>query len=492
MLTVVFLFPHTAFAQTEYAAQRISQSHVAIPELSPTESIEFWVIFKNTGKQFWSGIGPNAVELRSLSGTRNKFSHPSWYQSYAPNRVNPALTIYQGDEALFRFTIAAPREPGMYWEKFNLFAGSEKIPGGDIEIGIRAVGAEIPAPESKPEPTPVPAPTPEPEPEELWWQTIDPGISITNNYKWQNLPLGPDIRVGLLYVEKQEKSTYLPFKISTLNNTLYDIYDRNGRLLVRNTEGEVIEIDYDYDIDRYFINDRNGKRLLMTDSYITLQGDNNPIFKINSWLNGPFWGQNVNDNEFRNKIEIQYNPNTERLWLINQLPFEQYLKGITEVSDASQYEFLKTQIVAARTYALFKYETPKYINTPTGEPLFTVRSTQADQVYRGYQRELRAPNTLRAVNDTTGVVATYNNDPILAYYFAQSDGKTRSSYEAGMTKLPVAYLQSKLDPPSKGKPLRGHGVGLPQIGGMTAAFQGANYSQILKYYYTGIELTKMY
>jgi len=38
----------------------------------------------------------------------------------------------------------------------------------------------------------------------------------------------------------------------------------------------------------------------------------------------------------------------------------------------------------------------------------------------------------------------------------------------------------------------GHGVGMPQIGGIVAANQGANYSQILKYYYTGIDLTKIY
>ena len=61
-----------------------------------------------------------------------------------------------------------------------------------------------------------------------------------------------------------------------------------------------------------------------------------------------------------------------------------------------------------------------------------------------------------------------------------------------MTKAPVAYLQSKIDPPGQGKDMRGHGVGLPQVSGMTAANQGANYSQILKYYYSGIDLTKIY
>ena len=38
----------------------------------------------------------------------------------------------------------------------------------------------------------------------------------------------------------------------------------------------------------------------------------------------------------------------------------------------------------------------------------------------------------------------------------------------------------------------GHGVGLCQVGAYGLAKQGLNYSQILKTYYTGIELTKMY
>jgi len=80
----------------------------------------------------------------------------------------------------------------------------------------------------------------------------------------------------------------------------------------------------------------------------------------------------------------------------------------------------------------------------------------------------------------------------LAYYFAHSNGSTISSYDANMTAAPVAYLQSKLDPPSQGQSMLGHGVGLPQVGGMAAARQGANYSQILKYYYTNIDLTEMY
>jgi stage II sporulation protein D len=230
----------------------------------------------------------------------------------------------------------------------------------------------------------------------------------------------------------------------------------------------------------------------MTDSYLVLKTNSSGIFKINSWYNGPFWGQNVNDNEFRGDLKIRFNPNTQRLWVINQLPMENYIKGIVEVGDSANSEFLKAQMIAARTYALFRYLTPKYTNAPNNENFFTVRATQADQVYRGYLGELRTPNASLAAENTKGIVATYQGEPILAYYFAQSDGSTRDSQAVNMTTAPVDYLKAKNDPPGQGKTLLGHGVGLPQISGMTAANQGANYSQILKYYYTGIDLTKMY
>ncbi len=492
---IFIFFSQDVLADTGYQAQKTDQSQAGVIELTPTQTFEFWVKFKNIGFNPWNGMGSEAVILRTTSGMKSKLTHSSWYSDYIPNTVNPVSTIYPDSEALFRFTLLAPSQAGLYWEKFQLFAGSAPILGGEIEIAVKVAttGAEIP-------PTPTPAPLPEAPPttippvaeEQIFWQNIPTEIKIVNQPQWTNLSQGPEIKVGLLYVEKGEKKDYLPFRISALNNALYDIFDQNGNLLIRNTAGELMEIDYDYSLNRYFINDSNGQRILMTDSPIIFQGTNPVIFKINNWQNGPFWDEGKNDNEFRRKIEIRYNANTERLWLINQLPMEEYVQSVAEVSDSSPSEFLKAQMIAARTYALFRYLTPKYTNTADNRPFFTLQATQADQVYRGYQREQRAPNTLAAAEQTKGVIATYQGDPILAYYFAQSNGKTRSSYEAGMTLAPVDYLQAKIDPPGQGKTLLGHGVGLPQISGIAAAKQGANYAQILKYYYTGIDLTKMY
>ena len=275
--------------------------------------------------------------------------------------------------------------------------------------------------------------------------------------------------------------------------------------MIKNTQGEKIYINFDYKNNRYFINDALNRRLLMTDSSLKFSppvrrpsGSKDPldpetIFRIDSWQNaGSFWGEKTVDNEYLGKIKIQYNPSTQRLWLINELPLEKYLTGVAEVGDSAHQEFLKAQAITARTYAFFRIDNPKYTATPTGEGIFDLRATQADQVYRGTKQAERAPNFKKAAEETQGVAITYEDKPILAYYFAQSDGKTRSSQSVGMTTGPVSYLVEKNDPPGEGKPLLGHGVGLPQRSGIAAANEGANFSQILKYYYSGVELTRLY
>lgn len=331
-----------------------------------------------------------------------------------------------------------------------------------------------------------------------WWQEIPADYQIVEEIKYQE----PNIRVGLFYAEKKdgvsnnEDVSYLPIKIITLNQQPYQVtLIKNGSILLTQTRGEETEIDFDFNSKRYFIN-LAGQRIAMTDSSIIfnpISQEKETIFKITSWYRGPFWGQQVNDNEYRGTLEIRFNPNTNRLWLINELPMEKYLRGVAEVADSSPTELLKTQKIAARTYALFRYLNPKYTNAPEDEaPLFTIRATQADQVYRGYNWEKRSPNTSRAVEETKGIAILYNNEPILAYYFARSNGRTKSSYEAKMTKDPVPYLISKLDPPGQGMTLLGHGVGLPQQGAKVAAEQGALFHQILRYYYNGVTIKKVY
>jgi peptidoglycan hydrolase-like amidase len=304
----------------------------------------------------------------------------------------------------------------------------------------------------------------------------------------------PKIRVGLLYIEKTENKKYLPLEISTRGQKSYDVYGDKNQLLLKNTKGEKIKISFDFTRKRYIVDDTQNHRLLTTDSPLLMvpPAGSEIIFKLDNWKNNTFWGEPVTDNEYYGQFKVEYNPVTERLWVINQLPIEKYLESVAEAGDDAPMEFLKAQAVAARTYAFYRLKIPKYTAAVNKVPFIDVRDTQADQVYRGVKKSERAPNFLQAVQETRGIIMTYMGDPALAYYFAQSDGKTRSANLVGMTKKLIPYLVAKDDPPGQGKKLLGHGVGMPQRSAITAAGQGATYSQILKYYYTNIDLTRMY
>ena len=97
------------------------------------------------------------------------------------------------------------------------------------------------------------------------------------------------------------------------------------------------------------------------------------------------------------------------------LPLEAYLQGVVpyEMSDSFPLEALKAQAVCARTYALSK------INS-SGE--WDVVDNTNDQVFRGVPD--KSENTSRAVEETAGLVLTYNNKLITAWYSASNGGQT--------------------------------------------------------------------
>ena len=97
------------------------------------------------------------------------------------------------------------------------------------------------------------------------------------------------------------------------------------------------------------------------------------------------------------------------------LPLEAYLQGVVpyEMSDSFPLEALKAQAVCARTYALSK------INS-SGE--WDVVDNTNDQVFRGIPD--KSENTSRAVEETAGLVLTYSNKLITAWYSASNGGQT--------------------------------------------------------------------
>ena len=90
---------------------------------------------------------------------------------------------------------------------------------------------------------------------------------------------------------------------------------------------------------------------------------------------------------------------------------------------------------------------------------------------------------------TKNLVVTYNGELIKTPYFNQSDGRTRSAQEVwGWTNTP--YLKSVADPACVGLALNGHGVGLSGFGATAQAKAGKGFVDIIKYYYSGVEIEK--
>ncbi len=113
------------------------------------------------------------------------------------------------------------------------------------------------------------------------------------------------------------------------------------------------------------------------------------------------------------------------------LPLETYLQGVVpyEMSDSFPVEALKVQAVCARTYALSKLN-------PDAD--WDVVDTTNDQVFKGLRPEYK--NTALAVTGTDGLVLTYRNKLITAWYSASNGGQTELPQHVwGGSDIPACF-----------------------------------------------------
>ncbi|MFZ4461584.1 MAG: SpoIID/LytB domain-containing protein [Patescibacteria group bacterium] len=230
-----------------------------------------------------------------------------------------------------------------------------------------------------------------------------------------------------------------------------------------------------------------------TGGTISLSAD---IVRISNWDRKPSWDTSgkLNDNTFRGKLEVRIKAN--KLEVINELPLEDYLKGLAEISNGNNPEKVKTILVAARSYALW-YTDPNNRKFP-GKDYDGSDDPEIFQKYLGYGYESRSGDTAKLVEATNGQVVTYNGNLVKPWYFNDSDGRTRSAKEycesnGGKNCLDIPYLQSVEDPAGVGHTRKGHGVGVSGVGATYFAVEkGWDYKAILAYYLTGTKVEKKY
>lgn len=431
---------------SNYKANLLLTSHDKV-NAKTGEVVDLRFGFKNTGTNSWNIRGVIAPSETLLSNGRSIFYNPTWTSGHQPTVIGGS-GVKPGHLGFVNFKIKAPDVAGDYTAKFKLVANYDKeVDGGYIEIPVYVTDESSAAEQSG---------------------------RVVNRLNMQE----PEIEIGLYYLTSSAEAVEL-----TADKN-YQLKNKSGTVLANLSAYESVRITYDFASKIFYL--QNARLNLQISGELDFKGTNkNTVFTMLSMTRTTSAGWN--DNKYRDEIILRLADTTSRLWVINKLPMEHYLWGIAETSNISPLDYIKSIIVASRTYAAYHYQK----NSKYGG-YFHMRATTADQLYRGYNSEVRRSRVVQAVNETKGEVLTYGGDIVVTPYYGHSDGKTRSWKEVwGGSNKP--WLVSVPIPSDVGRTLWGHGVGMSALGAYhNANTDGWNYTKILRYYYTGVEVSRVY
>ena len=134
---------------------------------------------------------------------------------------------------------------------------------------------------------------------------------------------------------------------------------------------------------------------------------------------------------------------------VEELQFDEYLYGVvsSEMPANFEYEALKAQAVVARTYTLYKivHNSKKHENADICDDSTCCQAWISKENRLAKWKEDKQTEywnkIVKAVNSTQGKMITYNNEPINAFFHANSGGETEAPINVwGGSGYP--YLQS--------------------------------------------------
>ena len=342
------------------------------------------------------------------------------------------------------------------------------------DFGVLYEGKTIPSvnPASSSSPTPSPSPT----------SSVSPTPSATPTPSASPSPVSsamPKIRVAIYEV------TASPVTLTADGS--YDVLNKAGQVIAAKNANE----NYTYSFSS------------PADAYVKIvPRAASGIVQIVSYEDHPSWKPTLNYNQFRGAIEIVYSAKSQKVWAVNELPLEDYLKGVAETNQGLNMEYLKTMSVAARTYA-YHYEQlgGKY---GTNE-VYDITNTTSDQLYKGYSREAYASDVVTVQTVTYGEIVSYNGQAIVTAYssgapelMATGSRSACSVWGGKYCQAGYEYLTGGVKDPAGttyGYTVCGggnHCVGLSGAGTRQLAAQGKTYKDILLYYYPGTTIQKIY
>lgn len=465
VVTVPVVSPAPTIAPTSSlpTASLILQSKKTV-SVPGGEKITLILAYENTGTP-WNQYRLRASEPASVAatGVQLTFADSNWKSATVVDEFTE--TAQSGAIVRRTVTFRAPRHQGTYVANFSLETDGKPVAGSSVKVNVTVTSD---APDHYQEPVFAGSPS---------------ETAPTLSYR---LATEPYIRAGVWKLDKK----YVLF-VSTEDD--YSIFDGTSQVGVL-PKGRQATIKYtggEYSL-------RAGDISVKSKQFIRLMPSSNPhaVFALPNYDHQVTWKGNRNFNEYRGGMELRKVDGKEDLYVINELLFEDYVKGISENSNSAPEEYLKAQSIAQRTYAYYIMEH----SDKHDKRHFDVMSTTADQLYLGYQSEMIMPRFVAAAVATRGMMATYDvdNNPttakqvIITPYFANTDGRTRAWTEVwgGSVKPWLVSVKAGYD---KGKRLFGHGVGMSQLDAANRAeSEGLSAVDLVKYYYTGVEVEAIY
>jgi stage II sporulation protein D len=117
----------------------------------------------------------------------------------------------------------------------------------------------------------------------------------------------------------------------------------------------------------------------------------------------------------------------KKLALVNEIDLEEYLKGVVgkEMNLSEGVEALKTQVIAARTYAVHEQRLER-LRRVKGEK-FDLYDDERSQMYGGLERHTAGAEKL--VDETRGMFLVYNGKLVRTFYSSACGGHTEPAWE---------------------------------------------------------------
>lgn len=299
-------------------------------------------------------------------------------------------------------------------------------------------------------------------------------------------PLGPEITIGLWsYTRDNLKDS--PFKLEANRN--YNILNGDGVIVGQIAAGTTTRVTYESDGNLKIygsIGDTISAREVFFED---AAGDNGAIiFDIHR--------PESDFDRYRGKIKLRYNSSTKLTWVINTLPMEHYVWGMGEITGTGDTDYNRVMTTSFRTYGYWKLK----FSTKYAADGFKVNATPGNQLYYGYDWETGHPRIHDAAVDTQGRIVMHRGLIAITPYSSWTDGKTRS-FEERWGSEDYPWCQSVDDPYGKHATKTtatleaegNHMVGLSANGAVKLANDhNWNWDRIIKYYYSGVDVKKVY